>query len=223
MAAETAITFGATAGFGTFTGWKLESDTPNTQSDRASALDDLGNEVASAVFNERTEYSSTYTCTANTNTVPATLGKLYNGRILTGIAIATSNTGAATMTLTGHQHTDNTHADTLQQGAHGITVTSVFGAQDFMEGTGDSGSAPVSGSITISCQHQDLQDASGDHLVGNNYNAMISASTSWAGTVATPADTGWDVTGHQTATTNTGHITSQVNATKAMSLAAPVA
>ncbi|HPA41105.1 MAG TPA: hypothetical protein PKV69_03755, partial [Candidatus Hydrogenedentes bacterium] len=65
-------------------------------------------------------------------TVPATIGKLYGNYDLTGINIATSATAMAKMDLTGHNHAENAHADTLQQAAHGITLSSGFGAQDFL-------------------------------------------------------------------------------------------
>lgn len=221
MSNETALTFGAAGGFGTFAGWELQSDTPNTQSDRASTLGPQGDEVSSNLYNMRTESASTYKCSANTNTVPAVLGKLYNGRILTSIGITTSNSDRAQMTLNGHQHAANTHADTLKQTAHGIQCPKAFGAIDFMGGTGATGSAVASGSVTITVQHNDKTDADGAHLVGENYNGMMTAQTSWTGPVTTAGVQGWDTTSSEVPVVNTDFISTNCSGTKSVALSGP--
>jgi len=215
---ETAITFGATDGFGTFAGWELQSDSKTTAKERSMVLDATGNEVASNLFNEKTEYSSVYKCSNNTNTVPSEIGDIYNSRALISIAINTSNSDRAQMTLTGHQHAANPHT-TLVKAAHGISVAKAFGAVDFLGGTGGTGASPASGTITITCQHEDNQDADGAHLVGENYNCTITSDTTWTGPVTTNAGTGWDVTKSEPATTNTGHVTTNVSGIKAVAMA----
>ena len=218
---DTALTFGATSGFGTFAGWELQSDTPNTQKDRANTLGPTGDEVSANLFNAKTEFTSVYKASADTNTVPASIGKLYNSRILTSIALSTSNGDRATMTLTGHNHAANAHADTLKQVAHGMTVTMCFGAIDFLGGTGTSGSAVASSSVTITCQHDDKMDNVGGHLIGQNYDAKMEGKTTWTGTVSVAAASGWDVTSNEVPTANTDFITTSVTGTKPLTFAAP--
>lgn len=220
MSAEVAIQFGVVVAdtFGAQTGWKMQSSTVSDKKERAFVLDETGNEVASELFNEMNEYQAKYTCQSNTNTVPANIGKLVGNGILTSISISTSNKAPATMDLTGHQHVGLAHADTLKSGAHGITVSKFFGAIDFLGGTGGTGAALVSGTVTIACQHQDIEDGDGAHLVGENYNCMITATSVWSGTVSVAATAGWDVTVTETPTGNTGFIQTTVTGTKKLAL-----
>lgn len=215
---ETAIDFGATGGFGAFTGWELVNDAPNAQHDRVSVAGSEGDEVAHKLYNGRTEYTSTYNCKADTNTVPAKLGGLFNSRILTNIVITTSNSAGATMVLTGHNHDDAAHADTLKTVEHGITCPKFFGAVDFLDGEGAEGSDLVSGTITISCQHNDRLDANGNHLVGESFGASMTASTTWTGPVTTKADTPWDVTATETPNANTDFTGTTVSGTQGLTM-----
>lgn len=218
----TTQSFGATSGFGTFTAWGLQGgDNPSTASERANALDENGNEVASNVTNPVTSYSANYTCNNDTNTPCAVIGKLYGSAIVTSIAIATSNAGPATMTLQGHNHGTNAHTDTLKQVAHGITVAKAFGATDFLGGTGGTSAAVVSGNITITCSHEDITDDDNEEIDGQNYLGQMVATTVWSGTVTTTAGAGWDVTSNVVTTTNQGWKTTTITATKALTLAAP--
>ena len=221
---EVKIQFGVVVAdtFGAQAGWKMQSSTIQDKKERANVLDEAGNEVASKLFNEMLDYSAKFACQSNTNTVPTTIGKLVGNGILTSISIGTNNKSAATMNLAGHQHVGLTHADTLQQALHAITVPKFFGAIDFMGGTGATGAALVSGNITIACQHQDIEDGDGAHLVGENYNCMITATSVWSGTVSVPAVAGWDVTVVETPTGNTGFIQTTVTGIKKLALAAPV-
>lgn len=221
MADETAIQFGVVEanGFGSFAGWKSGDLSASMNKDRGTAEDEMGNEVNSKLFNERTNYTQNYTCNNDTNTPAGTIGKLEGVAIVTGINFQTNNKAAATMSLSGHQHATNTHADTLQQAAHSIAVAKWFGAIDFMGGTGAAGSALVSGGVNIVCQHQDVEDGSGDHLVGENFNALITATTVWNGKVTTPAIAGWDVTVKESPENNKGFVTTTVTGVKKLTLA----
>lgn len=219
--AEPTITFGAAQSFGTVTGWAEQSSDSAVNKDRAVALSRIGNEVASTLYNQRTEVSTPYVCTSNTNTVPAIIGSLVNSLTLTEIQINTTNTGYATMTLTGHNHATNAHADTLQQAAHSIAVAAAFGATDFLGGTAGSDAAVKSGNITISCDHTDVEDADGDHLIGNNHNGKIVAETVWTGVPSDTAASGWDKVTVSTATNNQGFLETTVRGEKALALATP--
>lgn len=220
---EPVIQFGVTPAdtFGSVAGWKMQRTGKTTNKDRDQALGETGNEESSALFNEKHDYSANLKCVANSNTVPVNIGALVGYAVLTSIAISTNNKSHATMDLSGHNHPANAHADTLQQAAHGIAVAKKFGAIDFLGGTGATGSALVSGNITIACQHEDQEDDDGAHLIGQNYNCLLTAVTVWTGRVTTPAVEGWDVTVQEVPEANTGHITSTVTGVKTLALAAP--
>lgn len=225
--AEPTILFGASDGFGAITGCELQSDTPNLQSDRARALGASGDEAANNLHNERTEYSATYRIVSDTNDVAdLILGAVVNGRDVTRIHIGTqAGDEYNTVEISGHNHTDNAHADTLKQVAIadviGEIAITAYGAVDFLGGTAGDNAALQSGSITFECQHNDKTDEAGDHLIGENYDAMATAESEWVG-VPTTAASGWDVTTKENPVSNTDFKTTRVSGTKtAGTMAAP--
>lgn len=220
--AEPAITFGATSKFGTITGWNPQGATKTKTSQRASALDGKGNEVVSSLYDERTEYSQEFRAnTVSAPTIPPTIGALIGECVLTGISISMSGTDFASMTLTGHQHRYHAHADTLQQASHGITLTSGFGAEDLLGGTAGDSADVESATVEITCQHKDSTDGSGNHLVGENYTAMITASTTWVGKPTIGVGAGWDETSEALVESNVDHVRVTYSATKALALDDP--
>ncbi len=211
------IAFGSEQPFGALTGWNYTSASPTTAKERATAADEIGNEVASKLYDERTNVTASFVAASiSAPTVPPSIGAVINSYIVTSIAISTTRDGFATMTLTGHNHTANAHSGSEKSVAHGITLTSGFGAQDFMEGTAGSNASVRSGSITIECQHADETDSGGDHLVGENYQPMLTAETEWVGVPSTAAAAGWDVTSQPNPTENTGFESTSVSGTKAL-------
>lgn len=225
---EPVILFGATDGFGAITGCELQSDTPNVQKDRANALDASGNEAANTTHNQRTEHTATYRIVSDTNDVAALiLGAVVNSRAITRIAIRTqAGDEYNTLEIAGHNHADNAHADTLQQVAIadvlGAIAVTAYGAVDFLGGTAGTVAGLQSGDITFECQHQDKQGPTGNHLVGENYNAMATADSEWVGVPSVVAAAGWDVTTTESPVSNTDFKTTRVSGTKtAGSMAAP--
>lgn len=211
------IAFGSEQPFGALTGWNYTSASVTTDKERATAADEIGNEVASKLYDERTNVTASFVAASiSAPTVPPSIGAVLNSYIVTSIAISTTRDGFATMTLTGHNHAANAHAGTEKSVAHGIALTSGFGAQDFMEGTAGSNASVRSGSITIECQHADETDNDGDHLVGENYQPMLTAETEWVGVPSTAAAAGWDVTSRPNPTENTGFESTSVSGTKAL-------
>jgi hypothetical protein len=218
--ADKAITYGASEGFGTITGWNAQGTKDATQEERLTAHEDKGDEVASKLVGEKQEVKSEYECESDTNTIPADIGALVNALILTEISLSTDK-GAAKMSLRGHNHTANTHAaaPALRVATHGMTITSAFGAKDFLGGTAATDSAVVSGTCTIRCDHHDQDDGNGDHLVGENCNAMIECVTTWSGIPTTAAEAGWDVTVESTEDESTGFVKTVVTGTKKLAMA----
>lgn len=214
------IAFGSEQPFGALTGWNYTSASVTVDKERANALDETGNETASRLYDERTNVTASLVAAgATAPTVPPALGDVVNGYLITSIQLSTSRDGFATMTLTGHNHAASAHATVERTVAHGITLASGFGAQDFMGGTAGTDASIRSGSITIECQHADETDNDGDHLVGENYNPMLTAETEWVGVPTTAAGSGWDVTSKPNPTENTGFESTTVSGTKALAFA----
>lgn len=209
-----------TNGFGAQAGWALQDPDANLQKDRANALDNLGNEAASKLYNTRTEVTSSYKAIADSATIPPKLGALVNGYVLTKIEVTTTAEDFATMTLTGHNHGQNAHDSTTGQlFTHGITLTTAFGAQSFIGGADTTAAAAVqSGSITMTVDHVDVNDAVGEHLSGKSHNGRLEGTSTWTGDLTTNADSGWDVTSAAEAFSNTGFQQTTVSATKKLTV-----
>lgn len=194
-----AATFGSAAlGFGTLEGWDIQNSDANDENKRANVLGPTGNETASNVFDDTQQVTTTYKANTAAPTVPATLGADVNGVTLTQIQLSTDSEDWATMTLTGHAHTDGTHG-TCRTVAHGISLTAGFGASAF----GVTGGESVrTGECTISCDHYDEPDGVGDTVAGENYNPRIEITVKVLGSGATLPE-GYDRTTNPTSGTNT--------------------
>jgi hypothetical protein len=221
--AEPSIKFGTASVWGTQTGWAALNPSSSVVSTRANALGSTGNEVASKLHDERTDTSQEFVASSATvaPTIAASIGKLVDSKVLTSISISTSSSDFVKQTLAGHNHTDNAHEDTLQQAAHGISLSKAFGAIDFLGGTAGDDASIDSSTLTISCQHVDTMDADGDHLIGNNYDARAVATVTWHGVPTTAAGAGWDVTSVQTTEESTGFLKTVVEAEKTIAIAPP--
>jgi hypothetical protein len=75
--------------------------------------------------------------------------------------------------------------------------------------------------LQISLQHVDEVDEGGDHLIGNNYNCTVTATTEWCGVPTTAAAAGWDNVSVKTVTGNTGHKKTTVTGVQTLALALP--
>jgi hypothetical protein len=218
------IQFGVSASpFGAPEGWVPRGPAISVVKDRANVLNGIGNEVASVLHNQRTEVTQDFepASASVAPTIPPQLGVLLDEVILTSIAISTSATGFVTMTLTGHQHATNAHTDTLKRVTHGVVLSKSFGAEDFFGATPGLDSDVESSSITIACQHIDVQNGNGNQLVGENFDARISGSTTWHGVPTINAGAGWDVTNVETTENNTGFVQTTVTAEKPLTLVVP--
>lgn len=221
---EPTITFGSESVFGTQTGWNPGPSSVKTTKQRARSLGATGNETDSVLYDEKTEVSQSFEAATDSPapTVAATIGALAGSYILTGITINTSGSAMATQSLTGHNHATNAHADTLQQAAHGISLTSGFGAQDFLGGTAGDNATLESSSLQITCQHTDrVGGATGAHVIGQNYDCMMTATCTWIGEPSSSSDGSWDVTESDETKGNTEHEMHIYVGTKTVSLAAP--
>ena len=160
-------------GHGALAGWEIQSVTVSDDNKRGTAPDEIGNEVASNLYDDTQQVTTNYKATVKTApSIPSDIGSDINGITTTQISVSTDSEDFATMTLTGHAHTDGTHGD-CKSVAHGMTLDRGFGASDF----GVTGGESVrSSELTITCEHSEVPDAEGDNAAGENYNPRIEIS-----------------------------------------------
>lgn len=169
-----AAVWGATElGHGALTGWEIQSVTVSDDNKRGTAPDEIGNEAASNLYDDTQQVTTNYKATVKTApSIPSDIGSDINGITTTQISVSTDSEDFATMTLTGHAHTDGTHGP-CKSVAHGMTLDRGFGASDF----GVTGGESVrSSELTITCEHSEVPDAEGDNAAGENYNPRIEIS-----------------------------------------------
>lgn len=169
-----AAVWGATGlGHGPLTGWAIQSVTVSEDNKRGTAPDETGNEEASQLHDDTQQVTTNYKATVKTApTIPDSIGADINGILTTQISVSTDSEDFATMTLTGHAHTDGDHG-ACRSVAHGMSLQRGFGASAF----GVTGGESVrSSELTITCEHNDVPDAEGDTAGGENYNPRIEIS-----------------------------------------------
>lgn len=214
------ISYGAAASFGSQAGWAEQSSESNVVSDRSVAVNAKGDEVASDVHNERTEVSTPYQAQDDDSAIPTVLGAIVNSLDLTSIAVQTKAGEYATMTLTGHNHAANAHT-ACRSCTHGITLSASLGGVDFFGGTAGDNASVESSSLTISCEHTDIVDKDGDHLVGENRNGKAECEVVWNGVPSDVGGTGWDKLTTRTRTSNTGFLQTVVTGVKKLTMSEP--
>lgn len=169
-----AAVWGATGlGHGPLTGWEIQSVTVSEDNKRGTAPDKIGNEAAAQVYDDTQQVTTNYKATVKTApSIPSNIGADINGILTTQISVSTDSEDFATMTLTGHAHTDGEHGN-CKSVAHGMKLDRGFGASGF----GVTGGESVrSSELTITCEHSDVPDAEGDTAGGENYNPRIEIS-----------------------------------------------
>lgn len=214
------IAFGATQELGAITGWNEQTPDRGTNSERKFTLDKDGNETDSHVHAAKIEVNVPYVAsTDGTVAIPGTIGAILNALVLTQIQINTSADDYAKMSLQAHNHNGINNHTACRTGTHAIPNINGFGATDFLGGTAGTDAAVESSSLTIKCEHVDVNGDTGTHVDGENYHAMIEAETVWHGVPSVEAGAGWDKVTSQTNTNNQGLKTTTVKASKALSLA----
>ena len=169
-----AAVWGATdLGHGTLVGWEIQSVTVSDENKRGTAPDEIGNEAVAQLYDDTQQVTTNYKATVKTApTIPDSIGAEINGITTTQITVSTDSEDFATMTLTGHVHTDGEHG-TCKTVAHGMKLDRGFGASDF----GVTGGESVrSSELTITCEHAEVPDAKGDNAAGENYNPRVEIS-----------------------------------------------
>jgi len=208
--------FGKTGKLSTGIGasWAWQGASPATALQRAQALGATGQEVAHNLYDSTDTVTENWMAKDIVDLSIPDLGAVVNSYVITDITVGTSNTGHATLAITGHKHTDGTPTMTAATGFAAL-ITAAFGALNLSGATGSSGTLNSS-SIQATCQHGEAKGADGNNVAGENYNAMLTCTQIYIdGGVM---DTTWDVTSTATAETNTGYQVRTITGTKTLAM-----
>lgn len=194
--------------FGVNAAWNCQSATPSTTKQRATSLDENGDEDASATFDTKTEVNAEYelpTIGSVADKLP-TLGGVLGGYVITSIILKYFNTKFPTLSLTGHAHSQNTHSTSMATFAMPVTVPASTGkgVPNALSASADIGRKSLTYSFV--CEHKDEVDGDGEHLAGQNANAVCTIDAEFVGTASISIPSGFDNT-----TAGTGNSNSDFN------------
>jgi hypothetical protein len=208
-----AAVFGLTGKISTGVGasWIRQSSNPSTTVQRAQALGATGQEVAKQLYDSTLAVTETWVAKDVVDLAIPDIGAVVDDYVLTSISVATSNTGFAILSITGHKHTDGTPIYTAATGFAAL-VTSAFGALELSGGSGVLNSS----SIEATLQHAEAKGANGDNIAGENYNCMMTVNETFIDAGALGGT--WDVTNTSTNETNTGYQVKTITGTKMLAL-----
>lgn len=229
--ADAAITFGATDIFDLAalnTNFVAQSSSNDDQSTYATIVGADGDvDVRSSAFDEQNRVTGTYkwAATSGLNTELALnelrVGSVHNGYLIDSITFNTSNEDFVEIVIEGHNHDDNAHADTEHNEYSfpaGVVaqLTGAFGGVDFFNNE-SSTIACQSSSYTLSAEHVDVNDCTGDHFAGETFKGIESATVDYVGDTPSGAtaggmDAAWNVTSINASTGNEEFNTSTVSA-----------
>jgi hypothetical protein len=208
-------TYGITGKLNTGVGasWVRQSSTPANEKQRANALGATGQEVASTLYDSTDNVSESWVAKDVVDLAIPDLGSVVDDYVITSIKLGTSNTGYATLEMTGHKHTDGTPGMTCATGGAAL-ITAAFGALTL--GCSTSG-VLNSSTIEYTCQHAEAKGATGDNVAGENYDAKQVVTLVYIDGGVASAGAG-DVTSTSTSETNTGYQVKTITGTKALTL-----
>ena len=167
----------------------------------------------SDLFNIITNVTTNYKFNADTGLGAAlpNVGKVDNGYIITEIGVRSVYNDYPEITITGHQHAENPHADDRVQYAISIPgdLTGAIGAYD-IAGLAANEVCATGSTYTISVNHLDAECADGDHWVGQNLQGMESVTVEYIGHISVFTVAGWVVRNHTINDSNEAFDTSSI-------------
>jgi len=179
--------------------WIPQSVTDGTNQEWARMTDADGKWLKwSNEFNDINEISAVYKFNAITG-LPAALpllGDVRNGYLVTGIEIESVYNDWPTVTFTAHNHGTNGHVtgeslNTWDLSTDLATATGAFGTYDWAGLAAEEVCAQRS-TISASFSHLDAECAGGDHWVGQNIQAQLSATVEYIGHIGSTTVANWN-------------------------------
>ena len=182
-----------------FSGWVRQTPQKNTNTNRASALGDDGDEIASQDYGEQTQITVPFVSTGTSGnlTLPQ-VGAIQNGYHIDGFTLTYNQKGFPTLSVNAHKHGSSAH-DTCRTYTPTLTCPAQFGIPDLdvlaniASSFGGFTVDKVVGmrSLTYSMQvnHVDENKGDGSHLAGDNYDATetVGFETTGIATITAPA------------------------------------
>lgn len=165
----------------------------------------------SSTFNQITNATCPYKYNADTGLGAAlpNIGSVTGGYLITEIGIETVYNDYPTITITGHQHEENPHANDRVQYTCSITgdFTGAIGAYDLAGLAADEVCATRS-TYTMAINHIDAE--CGDHWVGQNVQGTESCTVEYIGHIAVFTVAGWVVRTYVISDSNEAFDTSSI-------------
>ena len=203
-----------------------QSSTKTISQDHGEMLKANGDiQKYSFVFNVLTSYSTAYKFNADTGLGAAlpNIGSVENGYMIDSISISTSPDNYPEITIAGHNHAENAHADDRVEYAIPADIQSIltgaWGVYDFFNKSSATVCA-TSSSYTIQMTHVDVECQDGNHFVGNNVSGNEEASVTYVGNAATPTTlaNGWVVDSTENGKQNQEMDSSTITASRPVAL-----
>ena len=195
------VSFGAVDVFSANANFEEQDDSSILNETSANMLDSSGNsEVETTGLNTTTEYSVSYkykgvALATDLGTLLTKFGDVHGSGKVTALSINFRAGDYPTVTVTGHNHTENAHTAQLPEGyadvSAAVPASAGFGVPTPTGQTWGANATGQSLTISFSCQHVDREDYAGNHFVGKNITVRAEMSMEWLGTPTTPDATGW--------------------------------
>lgn len=195
--------------------YKAQSSSSDATKQVATAANDVGDVIASDTHGAMTSVSVEYVYnstspmynSSSTNAAHKTLprpGTVLNGYMVTQVDVAYEATSRPKVTVTGHAHGANTHNTDGAIFTPTLIVSGGFGCPGLFTNTDtDGSSAPKSETFSISCEHVEADDGTGNHIAGANYGGKETYSSEWVGAPTLTVPAGWKRTSAKSNTANT--------------------
>lgn len=181
-----------------FSGWVRQTPQKTKSTQRASALGEDGDEIASQDYGDQTQITVPFVATATTGnlTLPV-IGSIQNGHHIDGFELTYNQAAFPTLSVTAHKHGSSVH-DTCRTYTPTLTCPAQFGIPDLdlianiATSFGGFTVDKIVGlrSLTYSMQvnHEDENKGDGSHLAGDNYDATetVAFETTGIATITAP-------------------------------------
>ena len=197
--ADPSVVIEADNPFGLSANFKPQSGTLTVTKEEKLAKDEFGNGSCTQTTGDMTEVSQSYKyCGSDFMTDIGThLTEFGNAdgtpaQVITSLAISMTAADYATIDVTGHNHTTNSHVAGLTLGYSDVSgalpdgigesfeAWNGFGVPDF-ELTVGADAAPTGATITFTMDHKDTEDEEGNHFVGKNISPKAELSMDFSG------------------------------------------
>jgi hypothetical protein len=182
--ADAVIDLTATNLFGLNAAFKTSASTTSKKTINVQSMDESGNVSCQRNVGEQTDFtqSASYCGTdfiANLGTFLTQFGNVQSSKVVTGLTINMAAGQYVTIEVSGHNHTENSHAAGLAVGYADVSdflphetgeafkSWDGFGVPTFGVTLGDN-ATPSAATVTFSMTHTDTNDENGDHFVGKN-------------------------------------------------------